>query len=271
MSEKRDGSGKGFLVLCAVLVTIIILLAIVLALVIRSVRQETPETNDRPAVTTTDKAADIKTSTSSDESAPATTTEKPAETETSTGIDESKPATETATEAPKTDKPITDAPVTDAPVTDAPVTEPVTVTEPQTTESAKEPVVPVVREPESSGSFYSTNEQKIKLFVEWNSVRSESGDSADLNVKVYIECYSLEVGARTDNKITVNGKSYSFETPKTDEHFSSPTKVLLADKTVSVDLTDGNTVSLDVSWNFKGSYSGVEIDYIEASDVIVIK
>ena len=280
MSKKSDLSQKSFLVICVVLVVMILLLSIVLALVIRSVRQNLSESADTTVAAKTSKsintsapgaATDITTSAISDENTPTTVPE-------SEEPKTDKPATTPTSEEPKTDKPATtpksEEPKTDKPVTEAPVTTPVIVTEPRTTESTKEPVVPVVpvvREPESSGSFYSTNDQKIKLFVEWNSVRSESGDSADLNVKVYIVCYSIQVGSRTDNKITVNGKSYSFSTPKINEQFGSQSKILIADETVSVDLSDGNTVSLGASWNFKGSYSGVQIDYLEASDVIAIK
>lgn len=234
MAQKTKDN-RSFILICVTLSVLILFLIITLMLVMRAVGQKSPA-----SVTVTDTKADEPT-------AVITTTEPKSE----------------------TDKPITDAPVTE-PVT-KPVTEPVIVTEPVTTEGPKVPVVPVDTEPASSGGFYSDNEQKLKLYVEWNSTRNESGDKADIRIKVYVQCYSLDVGARIDNKITVNGKSYGFVTQKINEHYSKPTKILLADKTVSVDLTDNDAVELSASWNFKGVYSDVQIDYLEASDVVVIK
>lgn len=282
MSKKGKVSDKSFMIICTVLIAMILLLSIALAFVIRSVRNKPPVTTEKADDPVT--VTGTKGTSNSDQIVPNTTTAYIATTTSGQTVPETAtqsvsptttgqpvPVITTTAEDTKTGAPITDRPET------ATVTEPIIIT---STDTSEEPVVPVVpdvpdvpddREPASSGSFYSQNDQKLKLYVEWSSKRNESGDSAEMHVKVYIECYSINVGARNKNNITINGKSYTFSTPKINEHFEKKSKIQIADKTYNVDLTDTDIVSLSATWNFKGTYSGVPVENITASDVFAVK
>jgi len=122
-----------------------------------------------------------------------------------------------------------------------------------------------------SGSFMSENEDSIKLYIEWESVAPTDSNVADVTVKVYLQSYTLTVGERKDGRITFGDTEVKYSTPAISITEKTLTRTLLTEQTLtSVTSFDGEC-ELKVSWHFNGSYTGVKIDYITATETIKTK
>lgn len=122
-----------------------------------------------------------------------------------------------------------------------------------------------------SGSFMSENEDKIKLYIEWESVSPVDSNAADVTVRVYLQSYTLNVGERNDGRITFGDTELKFASSAINITEAALTRTLLTEQTLtSVTSADGEC-DLEISWHFNGSYSGEKIDYITASDTIKTK
>ena len=120
----------------------------------------------------------------------------------------------------------------------------------------------------ASGSFYSTNPDLLKLYIEWESERKDN--EAEITIKVYLESRSLQVGVRNDGIISVGGKSVEYSSPKINISENQKTLTLLTEQKIKLSDLSSNKISLEVSWHFKGTYSGNPIDYITAAQELEI-
>jgi len=124
-----------------------------------------------------------------------------------------------------------------------------------------------------SGTFQNYPVSSFGLYCEWSGVQSVTGNYTDVTLKVYLSYYTLEVGARSDSTISINGVSETYTTPAIDDYSSGWKKKLLKTKTVRVSHNADGTksgVALSASWRFSGTYSGVSVGTITASTTVTL-
>ena len=123
-----------------------------------------------------------------------------------------------------------------------------------------------------SGSFCKYPTSKFGLYCDWSGSQSVTGNYTDVTLNVYLQFYTLQVGARADSTISINGESETYTAPAINDLSSkSWHKVHLKSKTVRVYHNSNGTktgVSLSASWRFSGTYSGVSIGTITASTAV---
>lgn len=122
-----------------------------------------------------------------------------------------------------------------------------------------------------SGSFSSNTGTKLNLVVDW-SVISLDEHNLSVTVNIYVQSYSLEIGGRTGT-IYVNGNGYSFTSnPVTHTSNDSLQKTQITTVTVTVPADAGSSINIPISvdWNYRGQYSGEDIDHIPAESIITI-
>lgn len=124
-----------------------------------------------------------------------------------------------------------------------------------------------------SGTFQNYPVSSFGLYCEWSGVQSVTGNYTDVTLKVYLSYYTLEVGARSDSTISINGVSETYTVPAIEDYSSGWKKKLLKTKTVRVSHNADGTksgVALSASWRFSGTYSGVSIGTITASTTVTL-
>ena len=124
-----------------------------------------------------------------------------------------------------------------------------------------------------SGTFQNYPVSSFGLYCEWSGVQSVTGNYTDVTLKVYLSYYTLEVGARSDSTISINGVSETYTAPAIDDYSSGWKKKLLKTKTVRVSHNVDGTksgVALSASWRFSGTYSGVSVGTITASTTVTL-
>ena len=124
-----------------------------------------------------------------------------------------------------------------------------------------------------SGTFQNYPVSSFGLYCEWSGTQSITGNYTDVTLKVYLSYYTLEVGARSDSTISINGVSETYTAPAIDDYSSGWKKKLLKTKTVRVNHNANGTksgVALSASWRFSGTYSGVSIGTITASTTVTL-
>ena len=138
---------------------------------------------------------------------------------------------------------------------------------PEATPSQAEPPAPI-SEPEkygkeiASGTFRSDTGTYLNLVADWSAV-TVNDNSYKLTIILSLESYSLDVGERRGNTLTVNGKEYSFITDpiEIDQGFTK-TKIYVWSQELP---TSQLNFDLKVVWYMRGSYSGQELETVELS------
>jgi|GEM_PF-1368132 len=280
-------------------ITIIIMLAVavVTVLAVGTVALTTalaPDPGDKPVTTTVQNGEDVVPSTETDDgTASLPVTDKPVDPVTEPPVTEPPVTEPPKTEPPKTEPPITQPPVTEPPVTSDPTvttdpvvtteltvtTDPVITTEPTittepivTTEPATDPYEPVIDVP-SSGSFYSSNPESIKLYVEWETVKADDSN-ADITVRVYLESKELRIRSERYGTLTIGDQNYAFASPSSIYHpaGNEASRTIIYETTVRLtDVTAGNELTVSVVWNCNvDSYGGRRINSLTASATITL-
>ena len=124
-----------------------------------------------------------------------------------------------------------------------------------------------------SGTFQNYPVSSFGLYCEWSGTQSITGNYTDVTLKVYLSYYTLDVGARSDSTISINGVSETYTVPAIEDYSSGWKKKLLKTKTVRVNHNANGTksgVTLSASWRFSGTYSGVSIGTITASTTVTL-
>ena len=123
-----------------------------------------------------------------------------------------------------------------------------------------------------SGSFSSATGTSLDLIVRWAAER-ESDGSYTVTLAYYIDSYSLEAGGRDSNKLTVTTSSgtneYYFSSDDIEKNTDEKTETYIGGSSLRLsaeELAAGADAS--VSWDFRGSYTGVELPTVTASGVI---
>ena len=124
-----------------------------------------------------------------------------------------------------------------------------------------------------SGTFQNYPVSSFGLYCEWSGTQSITGNYTDVTLKVYLSYYTLDVGARSDSTISINGVSETYTVLAIEDYSSGWKKKLLKTKTVRVNHNANGTksgVALSASWRFSGTYSGVSIGTITASTTVTL-
>lgn len=124
-----------------------------------------------------------------------------------------------------------------------------------------------------SGTFQNYPVSSFGLYCEWSGTQSITGNYTDVTLKAYLSYYTLDVGARSDSTISINGVSETYTVPAIEDYSSGWKKKLLKTKTVRVNHNANGTksgVALSASWRFSGTYSGVSIGTITASTTVTL-
>lgn len=124
-----------------------------------------------------------------------------------------------------------------------------------------------------SGTFQNYPVSSFGLYCEWSGTQSITGNYTDVTLKVYLSYYTLDVGARSDSTISINGVSETYTVPAIEDYSSGWKKKLLKTKTVRVNHNANGTksgVALSASWRFSGTYSGVSIGTITAATTVTL-
>ena len=116
-----------------------------------------------------------------------------------------------------------------------------------------------------SGAFDSATGSGINTHTVWTAARQSDG-SVKLSLSVYVRSYTLEIGQRSV-AISVNGSTVGGMT----RAFSVDAPNAQVDTLIyscTVDVSGSDNVSVAVEWNYKGQYSGKDIDVISSDATI---
>ncbi len=119
------------------------------------------------------------------------------------------------------------------------------------------------------GEFSSDTGTALNLVVKWTAVRG-SDSTYTVDFEFYLECYTLYVGARKDNTLSVatggSSTEYKFASDSVDRSESAKGTVKIGEKEIRLtesELAEGAKV--EAVWKFKGSYSGTDLPVVTAS------
>lgn len=178
---------------------------------------------------------------------------------------------EEVTEATEATEEVTEA--TEAPTqTDAPETEATESTEPtppatEATEATEEPTettAPVDVDATNSGQFTSSTGTGLELVVDWKTYSSSDGTKM-VRFDVSIKCLGIHVGSRMDGlHITMDGVTKSFDCDGADANGGNNTFPL---GSFAMEMS-GDSANVSVAWDFRGTYSGVQLDQVTASGTV---
>ena len=116
-----------------------------------------------------------------------------------------------------------------------------------------------------SGAFDSATGSGINTHTVWTAAEQSDG-SVKLSLSVYVRSYTLEIGQRSV-AISVNGSTVGGMT----RAFSVDAPNAQVDTLIyscTVDVSGSDNVSVAVEWNYKGQYSGKDIDVISSDATI---
>lgn len=112
-----------------------------------------------------------------------------------------------------------------------------------------------------SGAFDSATGVGLNTHTVWTAAEQADG-SVKLTISVYARSYTMQIGQRAIG-ISVNGAAASGMTRSLSvESSNAQTDTLIFSYTTTVE--KGN-VTISVDWNYKGQYSGQDLDVISSS------
>lgn len=123
-----------------------------------------------------------------------------------------------------------------------------------------------------SGSFESSTGTKMIMYANWSAV-SQNSESVTIKVDLVLSSYTLSVGAH-NGVVTINGVDYKFTSPGISyksEKVRNNTALASVTATVTVPAGQAVNIPVSASWDFYGTYGGVEISQVTASGTISIQ
>lgn len=121
----------------------------------------------------------------------------------------------------------------------------------------------------SSGSFSNKIAGGYTLRVYWSIAQSITNNTSTPSVDIYLDqasSYDLDVNSRSDNTLTIAGKSYTWASPAIDSGGGSSTRIARLTLDPIAHNSDGTkTVTLSVKYNIRATISGTYYESITAS------
>ncbi len=119
-----------------------------------------------------------------------------------------------------------------------------------------------------SGLLRSDTGTALNLFADWFITENEN--CCQLTIQLSLESYSLSVGERSTNTITINGNSHWFYSPALEVESDVITRTFLYTYVETLP-TLPDELSLQISWDLRGSYSGKELPILELSGTVSLR
>ena len=124
-----------------------------------------------------------------------------------------------------------------------------------------------------SGTFYNypVAGKEFGLYCTWSATQNAIGNYSDVTLNVYVNYYTIEVGARNDSTVSINGTSETYTAAAINDYTPGWKRKLIKTKTVRVyHDTNGtkNGLELKATWRFSGTYSDVYVGTITASSTV---
>jgi hypothetical protein len=123
-----------------------------------------------------------------------------------------------------------------------------------------------------SGSFSTKFAGGYTLRVYWSVAQSVGNNTSTPSVDVYLDqasSYDLNVNGRTDNTLTVAGKSYTWTSPGINSAGGKSTRIARMTLDSIAHNSDGTkSVTLTVKYNIRATISGTYYETITASDTL---
>ncbi len=124
------------------------------------------------------------------------------------------------------------------------------------------------------GAFRDDGETSLHIVIGWEAkYASKDATTVNLTVRVYLQCYSIGVAARNNGTLTINGESTTYSSPKISYDGKEQHYTLLTAKSVTISKKSAaysTEVDLDAAWNYKGTYSGVPIEWLTVAGTIEV-
>lgn len=122
-----------------------------------------------------------------------------------------------------------------------------------------------------SGSILSGN---YRLRVDWTATQSVSGNTSKITATMYLvqaSSWGLGIASRSDNKITINGKAYTWTSPAISNGGGRTTKLATVTSDNIAHNADGSkSVSISVVFELNATISGTYRDTITASATVTL-
>lgn len=126
----------------------------------------------------------------------------------------------------------------------------------------------------ASGSFsnyFISGNDYYALIVDWSSTPTTSSNSSVVKATVKLKVYSLNINARTDNYVTINGKTYYFDSAAINR--SSPGTITLGTVTSSAIAhnSDGSkSITIKAGFKLQATISGTYYGTVTASKSVTL-
>lgn len=127
-----------------------------------------------------------------------------------------------------------------------------------------------------SGSFSNTISKHYTLRVEWSASQSVTNNTSTIKATAYLDTDqygTLYVGSRSDNKVNVNSKDYTFTSPAISNDAGSAKTFTLGNITTSAiaHAADGTkSVTITVTYYIRATISGTWYEAITASKTVTL-
>lgn len=115
----------------------------------------------------------------------------------------------------------------------------------------------------ATGAFESDTETGLEVHVDWSVFNNSEGRKVRLDV--YLNCYNLYVSERYNGiTIRLGDETKSINSAQID--YTGSANSILIGSTI-MDMPDDPT-DCEVSWEFKGTYNGTELEQVTASGTV---
>ena len=120
-----------------------------------------------------------------------------------------------------------------------------------------------------SGKFYNypVADSNFGLYCEWSAIQNLTGLYSDITLKIYLSYYNLQVSARNDCEVSINGETETFSTSAINDYSSGWKKKLIRTQTARVyhdNEGKADNIVLSASWRFGANYEGQYVGVITA-------
>lgn len=125
----------------------------------------------------------------------------------------------------------------------------------------------------ASGIIKSDSNQLMKINIGWEATQSPENEYAEIVITVYLNCYAITVGARTNSKLVIDGEEIEFSTDRITNDTNSMTSIELYTTTKQIHnpfSDEIKSVDISASYYFGGSYGGESIGWLETSGKITL-
>ena len=125
---------------------------------------------------------------------------------------------------------------------------------------------------QQAGSIRSHTGTALNLRVDWTAKQRAGDEMIMVTAEVYLECASIEVSGREGGLIRIQGNTQKFDTDPIRRTDQQPHEIMIAvyAQQVAADPSGKTEIMIEAQWDFRGSYSGVPLENLTASERITV-